>query len=595
MSVLSVTELSFGFASPQLLEGVSLSIEQGERVGLLGRNGAGKSTLLRLIAGELKPEAGSIRTAGGTRIAYLTQDVPAGLGGTVAERVADGLGPNLESWERLRRVERTLEEMQLDGGQSFDTLSAGRKRRVLLARAIVAEPELLLLDEPTNHLDIDSIVWLQDWLLGYRGTLLFITHDREFLQALATRIVELDRGRTFDFATDYGTFLRQRDDLLDAEAKQEAAFDKKLAQEEVWLRQGVKARRKRNEGRVRALKAMRVERQSRRAALGTARLSAQEAERSGRRVVKAVDVSFSYGGCPIVRNFSAEISRGDRIGLIGPNGAGKTTLLRILLGDLAPGSGTVTLGTQLAVATFDQLLGGLDRTKRVWECVADGLEKLEIDGKTRHVLSYLQDFLFPPERSRLGVDVLSGGERHRLLLARLFARPSNVLVLDEPTNDLDTETLDLLEELLVDYPGTVLLVSHDRAFLNNVVTSTFVFEGEGRVKEYVGGYDDYIRQRPRELPVPTPARPAAPPPAATPAGPRKLSNNERRELESLPARIEQLEARQRELHEEMAGPAWYRQGAEALGAAQAELDRLSGDLKDSYLRWEALEFGPGGA
>ncbi len=595
MAVLSVSELIFGFASPPLLEGVSLDVERGERVGLLGRNGAGKSTLLRLIAGELKPDAGSIRVAIGTRTATLTQDVPTGLGGTVAERVADGLDlvvPALEPWERQRRVERTLEEMGLDGGQAFDTLSAGKKRRVLLACALVGEPDLLLLDEPTNHLDIDSIVWLQDWLLGFRGTLLFITHDRAFLQALATRIVELDRGRTFDFATDYETFLRRRDDLLDAEAKQEASFDKKIAQEEVWLRQGVKARRKRNEGRVRALMAMRVERQARRAALGTGRLSAQDAGRSGQRVVQAVDVSFSYGERSILRNFSVEVSRGDRIGLIGPNGAGKTTLLRILLGDLAPSSGIVKLGTQLAVATFDQLMGGLDPAKRVWESVADGLEKIEIDGKTRHVLSYLQDFLFPPERARLGVDVLSGGERHRLLLARLFARPSNVLVLDEPTNDLDTETLDLLEELLIGYPGTVFLVSHDRAFLNNVVTSTIAFEGDGRVKEYAGGYDDYLRRRPAEPRASAPARPSPPPPAP---GPRKLSYNEQRELESLPARIEELEARQRELHGKMADPAWYRQGAEALSSSQAELDRLSRELENAYSRWEALDFGAGRA
>ncbi len=597
MSVLSVSELTFGFDHPPLLEGVSFGAERGERVGLLGRNGAGKSTLLRLLAGELRPEAGSIQVPTGTRIAYLPQEVPAGLGGTVAERVAEGLGPAgaaLESWERQSRLERTLEEMRLEGGAAFDTLSAGAKRRVLLARALVGEPDLLLLDEPTNHLDIDSIVWLQDFLLGWRGTLIFITHDRAFLQALATRIVELDRGRTFDFATDYETFLQRRDDLLDAEARQEALFDKKLAQEEAWLRQGVKARRKRNEGRVRALMAMRVDRQARRAALGTARLSAQEAERSGRRVVQAVDVSFAYGDRVILRNFSAEISRGDRIGLIGPNGAGKTTLLKILLGELAPGSGAVKHGTQLAVAYFDQLMDRLDPAKKVWECVADGLEKLEIDGKTRHVLSYLQDFLFPPERARLGVDVLSGGERHRLLLARLFARPSNVLVLDEPTNDLDAETLDLLEELLVEYPGTVFLVSHDRSFLNHVVTGTFAFEGEGRVKEYVGGYDDYVRQRPRESRTSTPARAAVPAPAPPP-GPRKLSWKEERERESLPARIEELEARQRELHEKMADPAWFRQGAEALSSSQAELDRLSAELANAYSRWEALEFGTGRA
>jgi ABC transport system ATP-binding/permease protein len=624
MSIVSVSDLTFGFASPPLLEKVTLNVERGERVGLLGRNGAGKSTLLRLLAGELKPETGAIAFGTGTRTAYLTQEVPAGLGGTVFERVADGLGPigaamgawhrlheqgstpeleqavarlnQADAWEQLHRVERTLAEMRLEGGAAFDALSAGRKRRVLLARAIVGQPDLLLLDEPTNHLDLDSILWLQDYLLGFRGTLIFVTHDRAFLQALATRIVELDRGRTFDFVADYATFLQRRDDLLEAEAKQAALFDKKLGQEEAWLRQGVKARRKRNEGRVRALMAMRDERTRRRATPGAARMTVQDAERSGQRVVQAVDVSFSYGDRPILRNFSIEIGRGDRIGLIGPNGAGKTTLLRILLGELEPQAGTVRLGTQRAVAYFDQLRGQLDPSKKVWQAVADGLEKFEIDGQTRHVLSYLQDFLFPPERARLGVDVLSGGERNRLLLARLFARPSNVLVLDEPTNDLDAETLDLLEELLVDYPGTVFLVSHDRAFLNNVVTSTIAFEGDGRVREYAGGYDDYVRQRPAEArpaPEAPSARAAAAPPA--PSGPRKLSYKEQRELEGLPGAIEALEARRKELHAEMADPGYYRQGAERISSSQAELDRVEKDLAAAYVRWEALEFGPGPA
>jgi ABC transport system ATP-binding/permease protein len=604
MSILSASDLTFGFAHPPLLQGVNFNVQRGERVGLLGRNGTGKSTLLRLVAGELKPEAGSIVFAVGTKTAYLPQDVPSELGGTVFERVADGLGEagpaviayhlrgtHLEDgWEPLRRVERTLEDMKLDGEELFDTLSAGKKRRVLLARAIVGQPDLLLLDEPTNHLDVESIVWLEEYLKAFRGTSIFITHDRSFLRALATRIVEIERGRTFDFTTDYDTFLFRRDELLEAEVKAEAQFDKKLAQEEVWLRRGMKARRKRNEGRVRALMEMRVERQSRRAALGTAKLEAREADRSGQRVVKAVDVSFSYGERPILRNFSVEIGRGDRIGLIGPNGAGKTTLLRILLGELAPDTGRIELGTRREVGYFDQLLTRLDPAKSVWESVADGLEKFEVNGQPRHVLSYLGDFLFPPDRARLGVGVLSGGERNRLLLARMFAKPSNVLVLDEPTNDLDTETLELLEELLIDYPGTVFLVSHDRAFLNNVVTSVIAFEGDGAVKEYVGGYDDYVRQRaPAAKAVPTPsARPAAPPPA--PAGPRKLSYKEARELEALPGRIEALEARQKELHAMMADPGWYRQGGERISAFQAELDQVERDLAAAYARWEALTF-----
>ncbi len=619
MSLVSVTDLTFGHGSPPLLEKVTFNVARGERVGLVGRNGAGKSTLLRLIGGELAPEGGSVIFAVGTRAAYLPQEVPAGLGGTVFERVVDALGPvgaDMAAWERLhggpggpeldqatarldragawdelRRIERLLAEMQLDGAAAFDTLSAGRKRRVLLARAIAGKPDLLLLDEPTNHLDLDSILWVQDFLLGFRGTLIFVTHDRTFLQALATRIVEIERGRTFDFETDYATFRSRRDELLEAEAKQAALFDKKLAQEEAWLRQGVKARRKRNEGRVRALMTMRQDRAQRRDGPAAAKMTVQEAERSGQRVVQAVDVSFAYDGRPIVRDFSLQIGRGDRVGLIGPNGAGKSTLLKILLGELAPQTGTVRHGTQLAVAYFDQLRDRLDPEKKVWEAVADGLEKLEIDGRTRHVLSYLSDFLFPAERARVGVDVLSGGERNRLLLARLFARPSNVLVLDEPTNDLDAETLELLEDLLADYAGTVFLVSHDRAFLNNVVTSTIAFEGDGCWKEYAGGYDDFLRLQARRKASDTilPPKPAAPAAPAVAAGPRKLTWKEERELEALPGTIETLEARQKELHAQMAAPGFYKLPADRIGATGAELERVEKDLAAAYARWESLE------
>ncbi len=621
MSSLALSGLSFGYSSPPLLENVSLNIAHGERVGLLGRNGAGKSTLLRLLAGELTPESGTLRFEPGARIAYLTQEVPSGLGGSIFDRVADGLGPaggalalyhrlhrqtlteadqvRLEEavarlgenggWEQLHRIERTLVEMQLDGDQLFDTLSAGRKRRVLLARAIVGKPDVLLLDEPTNHLDIDAIVWLQGFLLGYGGTVIFITHDRAFLQALATRIVELDRGRLFDFETDYETFLSRRDELLEAEARQQAQFDKKLAEEERWVRQGVKARRKRNEGRKRALIAMREERRRRRSEVGTVRFSAPEATRSGQRVVKADAVTFAYGERAIIREFSTEIGRGDRIGLIGPNGAGKTTLLRILLGELEPRSGTVQLGTRRQVAYFDQLRAQLDESKTVLESIAGGQEVLEINGQPRHLLGYLQDFLFTPERARMRVGMLSGGERNRLLLARLFTKPSNVLVLDEPTNDLDAETLELLEELLADYPGTVLLVSHDRAFLNNVVTSTIVVDPDGSVKEYAGGYDDYLQQRPAAPRAEARSAPPAEAPAVVPPAPRKLSFKEQRELEGLPKQIEDLEARQRELHERMAEPGWHRQGAERLSAATSELEQIERDLAAAYARWEALE------
>ncbi|MBV8881219.1 MAG: ATP-binding cassette domain-containing protein [Planctomycetaceae bacterium] len=621
MTAVRLADVTFGFGSPPQIEGVTLNIERGERVGLLGRNGVGKSTLLKLISGELRPESGAVVLEPGAHAAYLTQDVPSGLDGSVFDRVADGLGPlgaaiadyhrlhrqahpdqarldeavrklgESHAWEKLHQVERILGDMDLDGERSYADLSAGRKRRVLLARALVSRPEILLLDEPTNHLDIESIVWLQDYLQHFDGTVFFITHDRAFLQALATRVVELDRGRLFDFKGDYANFLRHRDELLEGEARQEALFDKKLAQEEVWLRKGIKARRTRNEGRVRALMAMRQERAQRRKQAGTLKMTAQEGERSGARVVKLDDVSFSYGDRVILRNFSTEIGRGDRVGLIGPNGAGKTTLLRILLGQIAPQAGTVQLGTNLEIAYFDQLRGQLDESKTVKESVADGVETIDVNGTSRHVLSYLGDFLFTPDRARMGVGMLSGGERNRLLLARMFTRPSNVLVLDEPTNDLDQETLELLEEVLADYSGTVFLVSHDRTFLNNVVTSTIAVEGGGNVREYAGGYDDYLRQRPapaRPAAAPT-AKPVVPSTAPVGSGPRKLSFKEKRELEELPGKIEALEARQQELHRQMADPAWHRQGADRITAATQELETVVRELERAYERWGLLE------
>ena len=622
MTAVRLAEVTFGYGSPPQIENVTLNIERGERVGLLGRNGVGKSTLLKLISGQLKPETGSVILEPGAHAAYLTQDVPSDIEGTVFDVVARGLGPIGESiadyhrlhrqsnpdhatldqavhrlgeqhaWDQLHHVERILGDMDLDGDRIATELSAGRKRRVLLARALVRKPEILLLDEPTNHLDIDSILWLQEYIRRFEGTVFFITHDRAFLQAMATRVIELDRGRLFDFKGDYENFLRHREELLEGEARQEALFDKKLAQEEVWLRKGIKARRTRNEGRVRALMTMRQQRAVRRKQIGTLTMTAQEADRSGARIVKADHVSFSFGDRVILDDFSTEISRGDRVGLIGPNGAGKTTLLRILLGELAPQSGTVQLGTKMELAYFDQLRAQLDETKTVLESIGDGIQTIDVNGVSRHILSYLGDFLFTPDRARMGVNMISGGERNRLLLARMFARPSNVLVLDEPTNDLDAETLDLLEEALADYSGTVFLVSHDRTFLNNVVTSTIAVEGNGNVREYAGGYDDYLRQRPAPAkaapaPEPRPTAPAAP--SAAPPGPRKLSFKEKRELEELPGKIEALEARQQELHRQMADPAWHRQGADKISAATQELDTVVAELERSYARWGVLE------
>jgi ATP-binding cassette subfamily F protein uup len=586
MALLSLRDVSLAFGGPRLLDRVNLSIERGERVCLLGRNGEGKSTLLRLIPGELEPDEGEVIRQQGLRIGRLPQEVPECQGGSVAEEVKQDGSP---SPPEPHRVDAILSRMGLDGEARFETLSSGMKRRVLLARSLVSEPDLLLLDEPTNHLDIEAIRWLEEFLLREGGTFVFVTHDRVFLERLATRIVELDRGRLFDWACDYPTFLKRREELLAAEARQNALFDKRLAQEEVWIRKGIEARRTRNEGRVRALKAMRAARRQRRETLGTARVQVQEAERSGHRVIEAKGVSFGYGDRPVIRDLTTTILRGDKVGIIGPNGSGKTTVLRLLLGDLAPQAGTVRQGTRLEVAYFDQLKAMLDDEKSVAENVGEGYDTIVINGQPRHVLGYLQDFLFPPERSRSLVRLLSGGERSRLLLARLFTRPSNVLVLDEPTNDLDVETLELLESLLVDYPGTVLLVSHDRAFLNNVVTGTLAIEADGRVKEYDGGYDDYLRQRPSEaLPQPkVPAKAVSPSPARE--RPRKLNFKERRELEELPGRIEALESGRAELHEAMADPAFYRREGAELAEARARLDALEQELARAYERWEMLE------
>jgi ATP-binding cassette subfamily F protein uup len=604
MALLTLRDVTVGFHGPPLLDRASCQIEPGQRIGLQGRNGSGKTTLLRLICGEIEPDEGEVVLAPGTRVSLLPQEVPEHLAGTVFDVVAAGLTPsgNLAAHffrapgRRVREddatldgdhaIERVLSRMDLPRDAAFEQLSSGMKRRVLLAQALVSSPDLLLLDEPTNHLDVEAIAWLERFLVG-RGatTLLFVTHDRVFLRKLAERILEIDRGRIYDWSCDYDTFVARKEAALEAEERHEALFDKKLAEEEAWIRKGIKARRTRNEGRVRALLEMRRARAERRASEETARIRIDEGRRSGKLVAELDRVTFSYEGRPIVEGFSTTILRGDKVGIIGPNGAGKTTLLRLILGTLAPQAGTVRLGSKLDVAYFDQLRGSLSADASVQENVGEGYDTVEIGGSTRHIVGYLRDFLFSPERARTQVRLLSGGERNRVLLAKLFAKPRNVIVLDEPTNDLDIETLELLEERLMEFQGTVLLVSHDREFLDNVVTSTIVFE-EGGAREYVGGYADWLLQRPK---------PAAPEPAKAPrripkqsAARKRLPKAEALLLEEMPARIEALEAEIAALHDAMASPDFYRQPGERIAAEKKRLEDLEARLAASYERWEEL-------
>jgi len=629
MSLLQFQGVDFSVGGPLLLENVDLSIETGERVCIVGRNGAGKSTLMRLMAGELRPDDGEIRVQGGVVVARMAQEVPQDTQGTVFDVVAEGLGDlgrvlaryhhalhegdmdamgeaqaEIEArhgWDLDRRVQQVLDRLELPEDTDFAALSGGMKRRVLLGQALVRNPDILLLDEPTNHLDIEAIAWLEGFLKQFAGSIVFVTHDRSFLRALATRIVEIDRGRLTSWPGDYENYLRRREERLHAEAQENARFDKLLAQEEIWIRQGIKARRTRNEGRVTALKAMRRERAQRRELSGNVKMEVAGTRNSGKRVIEAQHVSQAYGGRVLLDDVSASVLRGDRIGLIGPNGSGKSTLLKILLGELVPQQGEVKLGTGLQIAYFDQHRSQLDDTRNALENVAEGQDFVEINGSRKHVVGYLQDFLFSPERARAPITRLSGGERNRLLLAKLFAQPSNLLVMDEPTNDLDVETLELLEELLADYPGTLLLVSHDRDFLDNVVTSTLVLEGEGRLGEYVGGYSDWLRQRPSPAAVAAAAARAdaargaaqAATSAAAPAQspkPRR-SFRDTRELEQLPVRIEQLETEIARRGEAMNDPAFFRQDADAITAANQALAELQRELDAAYARWEELEAG----
>lgn len=627
MSLIILRRVSLAFGDAPLLENVDLSIKRGERIALVGRNGAGKSTLMRVLLGELLPDSGEREVSDTLRAAWLDQHVPEQLEGSVFDVVAEGLGDagrlladyerlveraaedeslleslfalqaqldSQGSWSLQQRVQATLSRLGLDGSALFGALSGGLKRRVWLARALVNEPDLLLLDEPTNHLDIDAIEWLEEFLLGFPGAVVFVTHDRRFLQRLATRILDLERGRLTDFPGDWSRYLERKQAILDAEERANREFDKRLSEEEVWIRQGVKARRTRNEGRVRALQAMRRERAERRARMGRSRLEANLGVASGKRVIEANGIHYAVGERTLIHDFSCLIERGDKIGIIGPNGVGKTTLLRILLGELTPDRGTVTHGTRLQIAYFDQLRAQLDLEKSVRDNVADGADYIEIGGQRKHVMGYLADFLFTPERARSPVKILSGGERNRLLLARLFTQPANLLVMDEPTNDLDAETLELLEERVSEFEGTLLLVSHDRVFLDNVVTGLFVFEGEGRVAEYVGGYQDWVRQRPTVQPATAMVKAAPAAPAASATKPIRsarvrLSYKDQRELEALPQRIESLEAEQALLAEQMSNPDFFRQPTEAVVAAQQRLTEVEQEVQAAYSRWEELE------
>ncbi len=613
MPIVTLRDVHLGFRGPPLLDGVECHVEDGQRIGLLGRNGAGKTSFMRLLSGDLAPDSGEVIFAPGTVVSYLQQDVPQELVGLVREVVATGWSEAAgarraddehdAAWRRDHAVAQILSRMELDGERAFESLSSGMKRRVLLARALVAGPDLLLLDEPTNHLDIDAISWLEDFLGRWDGTLLFVTHDRAFLRRLATRILEIDRGHVFDWSCDYDTFLHRKEEALAAEEKQNALFDKRLAEEEVWIRTGIKARRTRNEGRVRALEAMRRDRGERRDRVGKVNLLIQEAERSGTLVASLQGVTASRGEKTILHDVTTTVTRGDRIGIIGPNGAGKTTLLRVLLGELPADAGRVRLGTNVQVAYFDQLRDQLDDTKNVADNIGDGYDTVKVGGQSRHVLGYLQDFLFTPERARTLVRFLSGGERNRVLLAKLFAKPANCIVLDEPTNDLDAETLELLEERLVDFAGTVLVVSHDRAFLDNVVTSTLVFEprpgGDGHdVLEYAGGYTDWIRQRkaaakladtkPVKASLPAAAGNATAPTDAAPRK-RKLSFKEQQELAALPGLIETLETEMQALHAKMAAADYFRQSGDILARDKTKLDDLQTRLENAFVRWETLE------
>ena len=633
MALLRLQSLNISFGDKPVLNSVDLRVNEHERIALVGRNGTGKSTLLKIVGGTIKPDAGEIIARQGLRIAYLQQDVPAEFDGSIYSVVAGGLSDagqllsdyqtesellangtgSLDKLSRLQsqldacdgwalgqKVSETLSRMSLDPDIAFNTLSGGLKRRVLLARALLTEPDILLLDEPTNHLDITAIEWLEEHLMSLRCTLIFITHDRSFLRRLATRIIELDRGELTDWPGNFATYLTGKEAQLATEAKQNALFDKKLAQEEVWIRQGIKARRTRNEGRVRALKKLREERRQRIEVVGKAKLDINKANASGKIVIEAENVSFSFGDTPIIQRFNATIQRGDKVGVIGPNGVGKSTLIRLLLGQLTPDSGTIKTGTNLEVAYFDQLRGALNPALSAMENVGEGRDSVEINGQTKHIISYMQDLLFAPDRARAPITALSGGETNRLMLAKLFLKPSNMLVLDEPTNDLDVETLELLESLVTDYAGTTIIISHDREFIDNTVTGTLVFEGNCAVREYVGGYSDWLAQRPAVVDTQknktdtqnktSQKQGVREPTHKTPDTPKvkKLSYKDQRDLEQLPEKIERMENKIDEIQTLMSQPDFYRSNNDTESII-SESGRLQSELEALYKRWEELE------
>ncbi len=637
MALINLHNVDVHLGGPHpLLTGVEFALDPGERVCLIGRNGAGKSTLLKLLAGEMEPDDGNMRCQRGIRVAKLTQEVPVGTHGSVFDVVAHAVGDmgdllaefhrlsqgavteaDVEAmgrvqarldaeggWDIERRVSEVITRLGLDETADFAQLSGGMKRRVLLAQALATAPDVLLLDEPTNHLDIDNIRWLEGFLKEFTGSVVFVTHDRSFLRSLATRIAEIDRGMVTSWPGDYDNYLRRREERLNAEAEAQKRFDKKLAQEEAWIRQGVKARRKRNMGRVRQLQELRRQRAQRREHTGKVRMEASEARGSGKRVVEAENASVGFDGQPVIRDFSTTILRGDRVGIVGPNGSGKTTLIRLLLGELAPDEGSIDTGTNLQVAYFDQQRAQLDEKATAMENVAGGQDFVTINGDNKHVMTYLQDFLFSPERARAPITKLSGGERNRLLLARLFAQPSNVLVLDEPTNDLDVETLELLEELVGDYKGTVLLVSHDREFLDNIVTSVLVLEGGGRVTEYIGGYTDWLEQSGAWAPAtagaastkaktkeakPKDTKPKPSKDGAREATAKRLSAREQAELDALPECIEALEQRIDELGNKLGDPQLYADSDDDVASLKEALHSAQAELDQAFERWAELD------